>query len=168
MAEASAADVDRAVAAARRAFRAESEWRTMDASKRGMLLYRLADLVERDRQYLATLEAMDSGKSYSDAFNMDLALVIKCLRYYGGWADKVCGKTIPIDGPFFTYTRHEPLGVVGAIIPWNFPLMMFAWKIGPALACGNTGWFLRISLSLSFFLSLSLSLSVSLSFFLFH
>eukprot|EP00948_MAST-09A_sp_MAST-9A-sp1_P004222 g4222.t1 len=130
-------DVDLAVAAARRAFAKNSEWRTMDASKRGYLLYRLADLIERDREYLAKLECLDNGKPLGEAFSMDLALVIKTFRYYAGWTDKIGGKTIPIDGPFFSYTRREPLGVVGQIIPWNFPAMMVAWKLAPALACGN-------------------------------
>jgi acyl-CoA reductase-like NAD-dependent aldehyde dehydrogenase len=73
---------------------------------------------------------------YTDSFNVDLALVIKCFRYYGGWCDKITGQTVPIDGPYFAFTRHEPIGVVGQITPWNFPLMMVAWKLAPALACG--------------------------------
>jgi len=97
----------------------------------------LADLIQRDRAYLAKLETLDGGKPYSDSFNVDLHLVIKCFRYYAGWADKIQGKTIPIDGQYFSYTRHEPVGIVGQIIPWNFPLLMMAWKLAPALACGN-------------------------------
>ncbi|KAK7116488.1 aldehyde dehydrogenase, mitochondrial-like [Littorina saxatilis] len=138
VAEGAKADVDIAVKAAREAFRLGSPWRTMDASNRGRLLYKLADLIERDRQYLASLETKDSGKVYSQAFNADLALTIKCYRYYAGWADKNHGKTLHIDGDFFAYTRHEPVGVCGQIIPWNFPLLMQAWKFGPALAMGNT------------------------------
>ncbi|XP_008279046.1 retinal dehydrogenase 1-like isoform X2 [Stegastes partitus] len=110
----------------------------MDASDRGRLLNRLADLVERDRLLLATLEALDCGKVFLMAYFVDLMATIKTLRYYGGWADKIHGKTIPVDGEYFTYTRHEPIGVCGQIIPWNFPVMMFAWKIAPALCCGNT------------------------------
>ncbi len=110
----------------------------MDASKRGVLLNKLADLIERDREYLARLETLDNGKPFKDSFNADLVLTIKCYRYYAGWADKVHGKTIPTDGDVFTYTRHEPVGVCGQIIPWNFPLVMQAWKLGPALCCGNT------------------------------
>lgn len=131
------ADVNKAVAAAKKAFQIGSEWRTMDASYRGELLYRLADLIEREREQLAALETLDNGKPYGDAFNIDLTLVIKCFRYYAGWADKLHGKTIPIDGPFLCMTRHEPVGIVGQIIPWNFPLLMVAWKLAPALCCGN-------------------------------
>uniref|UniRef100_A0A8C4GJL6 Aldehyde dehydrogenase 1 family member A1 n=1 Tax=Dicentrarchus labrax TaxID=13489 RepID=A0A8C4GJL6_DICLA len=136
--EADSEDVDKAVRSARAAFQMGSPWRSMDASDRGQLLNRLADLVERDRLLLATLEALDSGKVFLMAYFVDLVATIKTLRYYGGWADKIHGKTIPVDGDYFTYTRHEPIGVCGQIIPWNFPVMMFAWKIAPALCCGNT------------------------------
>jgi len=131
------ADVEKAVKAAKAAFKLGSEWRTMDASKRGVLLNKLADCIERDRVYLASLESLDNGKPFQDAFNIDLSLTIKCFRYYAGWADKTHGKTIPVDGSFLSYTRHEPVGVCGQIIPWNFPLLMQAWKLGPALATGN-------------------------------
>uniref|UniRef100_A0A3B4XQU4 aldehyde dehydrogenase (NAD(+)) n=1 Tax=Seriola lalandi dorsalis TaxID=1841481 RepID=A0A3B4XQU4_SERLL len=114
--EADAEDVDKAVRSARATFQVGSPWRSMNASDRGHLLSRLADLVERDRLLLATLEALDSGKVFLMAYFVDLMATIKTLRYYGGWADKIHGKTIP----------------------WNFPLMMFAWKIAPALCCGNT------------------------------
>ncbi|XP_038675733.1 aldehyde dehydrogenase, mitochondrial-like [Scyliorhinus canicula] len=130
-------DVNKAVKAAKDAFRFGSPWRVMDASQRGVLINRLADLIERDRAYLASLETLDNGKPYHIAFMADLNLVIKCLRYYAGWADKYHGKTIPMDGNYFCYTRHEPVGVCGQIIPWNFPLLMQAWKLGPALATGN-------------------------------
>uniref|UniRef100_A0A8C5NGU9 aldehyde dehydrogenase (NAD(+)) n=1 Tax=Gouania willdenowi TaxID=441366 RepID=A0A8C5NGU9_GOUWI len=136
--EADSEDVDKAVRSARTAFQTGSPWRSMDASDRGRLLNRLADLVERDRILLATLETLDSGKVFIMAYFVDLMATIKTLRYYGGWADKIHGKTIPVDGDYFTYTRHEPVGVCGQIIPWNFPLMMFVWKIAPALCCGNT------------------------------
>ena len=86
---------------------------------------------------MARLETLDNGKPLQDSLG-DLGLVIACYRYYAGWADKVQGKTIPINGPYFCYTRHEPVGVVGQIIPWNFPLLMQAWKLAPALATGNT------------------------------
>lgn len=109
----------------------------MDASMRGVLLNRLADLIERDRVYLASLETLDNGKPYADAYTTDLGATISNLRYFAGWADKICGQTIPADGPFFAYTRHEPIGVCGQIIPWNFPLLMQAWKFGPALATGR-------------------------------
>ncbi|XP_036382247.1 retinal dehydrogenase 1-like [Megalops cyprinoides] len=131
-------DIDKAVRCARDAFQLGSPWRRMDASERGRLLNKLADLVERDRLKLATLESIDSGKLFLMAYFVDLKGTINTLRYYGGWADKIQGKTIPVDGEYFTFTRHEPIGVCGQIIPWNFPLMMFAWKIAPALCCGNT------------------------------
>uniref|UniRef100_A0AAY4E4R5 Aldehyde dehydrogenase domain-containing protein n=1 Tax=Denticeps clupeoides TaxID=299321 RepID=A0AAY4E4R5_9TELE len=136
--EADEADVDKAVQAARAAFVLGSPWRRMDASERGRLLGRLADLVERDSAYLATLESLDSGKPFLSALFVDLQATIRTLRYYAGWADKIHGLTIPTDGDYFTFTRNEPIGVCGQIIPWNFPLMMTAWKLAPALSCGNT------------------------------
>jgi len=131
------ADVDAAVQAANNAFRLGSTWREMDASHRGRLLYQLADLMERDANYIASLETLDTGKPIGVSVAADVDLSIKCYRYYAGWADKNYGKTIPIDGPYFSYTRHEPVGVCGQIIPWNFPLLMQAWKLAPALATGN-------------------------------
>ncbi|XP_008056538.1 retinal dehydrogenase 2 isoform X2 [Carlito syrichta] len=136
--EADKADIDKAVQAARLAFSLGSVWRRMDASERGRLLDKLADLVERDRAVLATMESLNGGKPFLQAFYVDLQGVIKTLRYYAGWADKIHGMTIPVDGDYFTFTRHEPIGVCGQIIPWNFPLLMFTWKIAPALCCGNT------------------------------
>ncbi|KAE8632663.1 hypothetical protein XENTR_v10001617 [Xenopus tropicalis] len=138
VAEADKADIDAAVKAAREAFKQGSPWRSMDASQRGQLLHRLADLIERDKIYLASLETMDNGKPFADSFAIDLSTVVKVYRYYAGFADKVHGKTIPLDGNYFCYTRHEPVGVCGQIIPWNFPLVMQGWKLGPALATGNT------------------------------
>ena len=132
------ADVEKAVKAARNAFKLGSIWRTMNASQRGNLLYKLADLIERDREYLARLETLDNGKPYKDSYNIDLPLTIKCYRYFAGWSDKIQGKTIPVDGNFLCMTRHEPVGVCAQIIPWNFPLLMQAWKLGPALCAGNT------------------------------
>jgi len=132
------ADVDLAVRAASEAFSLGSPWRTMDASQRGHLLYKLADLMERDATYLASLETLDNGKPYMMSYLADVGLSVKCYRYYAGWADKNMGQTIPVDGDFMSYTRHEPVGVCGQIIPWNFPLLMQAWKLGPALATGNT------------------------------
>ncbi|GFR19244.1 aldehyde dehydrogenase, mitochondrial [Trichonephila clavata] len=136
--EGSAEDVDKAVKAAQEAFKFGSPWRRMDASERGRLLNRLADLIEKNKTYLASLETLDNGKPYSDSFHVDLDLVIKVYRYYAGFADKVYGKTLTIDGDYFSYTRHEPVGVCGQVIPWNFPLLMQAWKLAPALATGNT------------------------------
>ena len=138
VAEADEADVNLAVKAARKAFESRSPWRRMSAADRGKLLNRLADLIENHADDLARLEALDNGKPYKVARAADLALTIACYRYYAGWADKIQGKTIPIAGDYFCYTRHEPVGVVGQIIPWNFPLLMQAWKLGPALAAGNT------------------------------
>ena len=137
IARASAADVDLAVKAARRAF-SQGPWAEMDARDRGRLMNRLADLIEENFDELAALETLDNGKPIRDARAADIPLVIDCLRYYAGWADKLTGDTIPIRGNYFCYTRREPVGVCGQIIPWNFPALMAAWKWGPALACGNT------------------------------
>ncbi|HEY4682429.1 MAG TPA: aldehyde dehydrogenase family protein [Candidatus Acidoferrales bacterium] len=137
VAEADAPDVDKAVKAARAAFTA-GPWPKLSAAERGKLLYKLADLIEANAEELARLETLDNGKPLNDSKNADLPLTVACYRYYAGWADKIQGKTIPIAGPYFCYTRHEPVGVVGQIIPWNFPLLMQAWKIAPALAAGNT------------------------------
>ncbi|XP_014672879.1 PREDICTED: retinal dehydrogenase 1-like [Priapulus caudatus] len=131
------ADVDAAVRDARLAFKRGSPWRTMDASQRGNIIMKYADLLERDIQYLASLETLDSGKPFKDCVE-DVRGSAGLFRYYAGWCDKICGKTIPVDGDFFSYTRHEPIGVCAQIIPWNYPIMMLAWKLGPALACGNT------------------------------
>ncbi len=131
------ADVDLAVQAAKKAFQLGSPWRRMDASERGHLLYRLADLIERDHTYLASLETLDNGKPFAMSYYVDIPMSAKHLRYYAGFADKNHGKVIPMDGDFFAYTKHEPVGVCGQIIPWNFPLVMAVWKLAPALAMGN-------------------------------
>ncbi|XP_078540206.1 retinaldehyde dehydrogenase 3 [Lissotriton helveticus] len=131
-------DVEKAVKAARTAFQKGSPWRQMDAVSRGRMLHKLADLIERDRVILATLETMDTGKPFLHAFLIDLEGCIKTMRYYAGWADKIQGRTIPIDNSFVCFTMHEPIGVCGAITPWNFPLLMLIWKVAPALCCGNT------------------------------
>lgn len=137
VAEADQRDVDRAVTAARLAFE-RGPWRRMSAAERGGMLLKLADLIERNAEELARLESLDNGKPYKVALAADLPLTVACYRYYAGWADKIQGKTIPISGNYFCYTRPEPVGVVGQVIPWNFPLLMQAWKLAPALACGNT------------------------------
>src|SRR5437016_12154536 len=137
VAEGDKADVDKAVKAARKAFE-KGPWRKLSARERGRLLYKLADLIEKNFDELAALETLDNGKPINDSRTADLPLVLDCYRYYAGWADKIEGKTIPVNGPFFCYTRHEPVGVVGQIIPWNFPLLMQAGKLGPALAAGCT------------------------------
>jgi len=137
VAEAEEPDVEAAVKAARKAL-SEGPWPKMAAAERGRLLYKLADLIESHAEELARLETLDNGKPLHDSLYIDLPLTIGTYRYYAGWADKIQGKTIPIAGPYLCYTRHEPVGVVGQIIPWNFPLLMQAWKIAPALAAGNT------------------------------
>jgi acyl-CoA reductase-like NAD-dependent aldehyde dehydrogenase len=137
VAEADAADVDKAVKAARRALESGS-WGKMSARERGRLVFKLAALIDQHRHELAVLETLDNGKPIAETKNVDLPFVIDTFEYYAGWADKIHGETIPVNGPFFNYTLREPMGVVGQIIPWNFPLLMAAWKLGPALACGNT------------------------------
>ena len=137
VAEGDAEDIALAVKTARNAFES-GDWPKMDARDRGRLLSRLADLIEDNLDELAALETLDNGKPIADARAADLPLVIDCLRYYAGWADKIHGDTIPVRGEYFCYTRREPIGVCGQIIPWNFPMLMAAWKWGPALAAGNT------------------------------
>jgi aldehyde dehydrogenase (NAD+) len=137
VAEGDAADVDLAVKAARAQFDG-GEWSKLDARDRGRLINKLADLIEDEAGELAALESLDNGKPIRDSRAADLPLTIDCLRYYAGYADKIHGQTIPVRGNYFTYTRKEPVGVVGQIIPWNFPMLMVAWKWGPALAAGCT------------------------------
>ncbi len=137
VAEGDKADIDLAVKAARQAFES-GPWPKMTPSERSRLMHKLADAIESHREELAALESLDNGKPISDSLNADLPLTLQCYRYYAGWADKIYGQTLPMNGEYFSYTRHEPIGVVGQIIPWNFPLLMQAWKWGPALACGNT------------------------------
>ncbi|MDA1048904.1 MAG: aldehyde dehydrogenase family protein [Planctomycetota bacterium] len=137
VAEGDAADIDLAAKAARAAFES-GPWAKMDARDRGKLMTKLANLIEDNFDELAALESLDNGKPICDARAADLPLTIDCLHYYAGWADKIHGQTIPIRGDYFCYTRREPLGVCGQIIPWNFPMLMAAWKWGPALAAGCT------------------------------
>jgi betaine-aldehyde dehydrogenase len=136
VAEADKADVDKAVAAARRAF--EGKWSRMSARDRGRLLYKLAQLIESKSQELAALETADNGKPIKESMYIDLPGVVENFEYFAGWATKIEGETIPVPGQMFNYTLREPLGVCGQIIPWNFPLLMAAWKLAPALAAGNT------------------------------
>jgi phenylacetaldehyde dehydrogenase len=143
VAEGNAEDVNRAVVAARRAFE-DPAWRRMTPSERGRLMMRLADLIEENLEEFAQLESLDNGKPVSVARVADVPLSADCVRYFAGWATKVEGETIPVSVPFapgarfLNYTLREPVGVVGQIIPWNFPLLMMAWKLGPALAAGCT------------------------------
>jgi aldehyde dehydrogenase (NAD+)/betaine-aldehyde dehydrogenase len=135
VAEARAADVDRAVAAARRAFPA---WAATSAADRGRLLMRLADAVEAHADELARLESTDTGHPLKDSTVLDVPRTAATYRYFGGMADKFEGAVVPVDTGFLNYVRPEPVGVVGQIVPWNFPLMFTSWKLGPALAAGNT------------------------------
>jgi aldehyde dehydrogenase (NAD+) len=136
VAEAGAADVDCAVRSARETFESEG-WQGVSARRRGEMLYRLGELCLAHRDELARLETLNNGKPLFESA-IDVRLTAETFKYYGGWADKLHGETIPVEGPFFNYTLREPLGVVGAIVPWNFPMSLAAWKLAPALACGNT------------------------------
>jgi acyl-CoA reductase-like NAD-dependent aldehyde dehydrogenase len=132
-----ARDIDRAVLAARRAFES-GPWSTLPAAERGKLLWKIADLLEKHQDELAMLETLDAGKPLAEAKAVDLAESIGVLRYYAGYATKITGETLPADSPAFVYTLREPVGVIGAVTPWNFPLLLSIWKIAPALAAGNT------------------------------
>lgn len=139
VAEATQADVDRAVASARKAFEDQSgPWRKMSASERGKVLWRIADLIDKNIEELAELETLDNGKPIFESRYVDMPMVADVFRYYAGWATKIHGETVNTFNNSFTYTLREPLGVVGAIVAWNFPLLLASWKLGPALACGNT------------------------------
>ncbi|HVE87497.1 MAG TPA: aldehyde dehydrogenase family protein [Myxococcales bacterium] len=130
-------DIDVAVKAARAAFEA-GPWRTMNASQRGKLLRAFADLLWARREELALLESMENGKTFKDAVRGDVAPAASTLAYWSEWPTKILGEVLPVDGPFHTYVLREPVGVVGAIIPWNYPTCLAAWKLGPALAAGCT------------------------------
>jgi aldehyde dehydrogenase (NAD+) len=134
--EADKADVDKAVTAARRAF--EGKWSKMSARDRGRLLYKLSQLIEQHAAELAAVETADNGKPIKESLYVDLPQVVENFEYFAGWATKIEGETIPVPGKMFNYTLREPIGVCGQIIPWNFPLLMAAWKLAPALAAGNT------------------------------
>ncbi|KAK4242563.1 aldehyde dehydrogenase domain-containing protein [Achaetomium macrosporum] len=134
---ATADDVDAAVAAARKAFK-DPSWKSLSGTERGALMLKLADLVAQHAETLATIECLDNGKPYSVALNEDVPEVINVLKYYAGYADKNFGQVIDVGPAKFAYTVKEPLGVCSQIIPWNYPVLMAAWKLGPALCCGNT------------------------------
>ncbi|HZI17310.1 MAG TPA: aldehyde dehydrogenase family protein [Pyrinomonadaceae bacterium] len=136
VAEADKADVDKAVEAARRAF--EGPWSKVSARERGRLLYKLAQLIEARTGELAALETADNGKPIRESQYVDIPQVVENFEYFAGWATKIEGETIPVPGQMFNYTLREPVGVCGQIIPWNFPMLMAAWKLAPALAAGNT------------------------------
>jgi acyl-CoA reductase-like NAD-dependent aldehyde dehydrogenase len=133
--DADSRDVDRAVAAARASFEKKT-WRGMDPSKRERILWNIGDLLAKHREELAALITRENGKTLRESAGADVAPAADCFHYYAGWVRKIYGETIPVDGPFFNYTLREPVGVVGAIVPWNFPLQIAAWKVAPALACG--------------------------------
>jgi phenylacetaldehyde dehydrogenase len=143
VAEGDRADVNRAVTAARKAFE-NGPWRKLTASERGRLIWKLGDLIESHAEEFAQLESLDNGKPVAVARAADVPLAIDLFRYMAGWATKIEGTTIPISVPYtpgaqyLAYTLREPVGVVAQIIPWNFPLLMAAWKLGPALAAGCT------------------------------
>ncbi|XP_041013369.1 benzaldehyde dehydrogenase, mitochondrial-like isoform X3 [Juglans microcarpa x Juglans regia] len=137
VAEGDAEDINRAVAAARKAFD-EGPWPKITAYERQRILLRFADLIEKHNDELAALETWDNGKPYEQSAKLEVPMLTRLMRYYAGWADKIHGLTVPADGPYHVQTLHEPIGVAGQVIPWNFPLLMFGWKVGPALACGNT------------------------------
>ncbi|MET0399522.1 MAG: aldehyde dehydrogenase family protein [Longimicrobiaceae bacterium] len=137
VAEGAAEDVDRAVRAARAAFEG-GKWPAMSGRERGRILYRMAELIDQRADELARLETLDNGKPFREARGIDIKDSAECFRYYAGWADKIEGEVIPVSGAYLNYTRREPVGVCGQIIPWNYPFQMAAWKVAPALACGNT------------------------------
>lgn len=137
LADGDARDVDRAVHSARAAFES-GPWAEMSASDRGRILWKIGDLIDKYNEELGTLETLDNGKPIFESRQVDMPMVAEVFRYYAGWATKIHGETVPVRGPFLNYTLREPLGVVAAIVPWNFPLLLASWKVAPALACGNT------------------------------
>jgi acyl-CoA reductase-like NAD-dependent aldehyde dehydrogenase len=137
IADADTRDADAAVQAARKSFES-GPWPEMSAADRGRILWRLGDLIEKNVEELATLETLDNGKPIFESRYVDMPMAAEVLRYYAGWATKIHGETVPVRGPFLHYTLREPVGVVAAIVPWNFPLLLTTWKVGPALAGGNT------------------------------
>jgi acyl-CoA reductase-like NAD-dependent aldehyde dehydrogenase len=130
-------EVGAAVTAARTALE-DGPWAKMSARQRGRLIYKLAQRIAEKGEELARIETMNNGKPFFESQRVDLPSTVECFEYYAGWADKIEGETVPVDGPYFNYTLREPVGVVGAIVPWNFPLLLAAYKLAPALACGNT------------------------------
>ncbi len=137
VAEAGVEDVDLAVRAARKAFD-EGPWRRMKASERGRILHKLGDLILANAEELGRLETLDNGKPIFESKLIDAPMAAGCFHYFSGWATKLTGDTVPVNSSYLTYTLREPMGVIGAIIPWNFPMIMVGWKCGPALAAGNT------------------------------
>ncbi len=136
VASASREDVDAAVAAARAAL--NGPWGTMSARERGRLVWKLGERLMEKADDIARLETLHNGKPITESRHVEIPAAAECLQYFAGWADKIHGETVPVKGPQFVYTRREPLGVVAAIVPWNFPLLLASWKVAPALATGNT------------------------------
>jgi acyl-CoA reductase-like NAD-dependent aldehyde dehydrogenase len=136
--EGEAADIDAAIQSARRAL--EGPWSRISPAERARLLWRLSDLIEEHADELSQLESLDTGKPLTETSMVDIPMTVDHFRYFAGWTTKLTGETLPVSfpGDYLTYTRREPLGVVGAIVPWNFPLLIASWKLAPALACGNT------------------------------
>ena len=130
-----ARDINRAVAAARASFEKKT-WRGINPSAREKILWDIAELLVKHRDELALLESQENGKTVREAAGADVGPAVDAFRYYAGWVRKIYGETIPVDGPYLNYTLREPVGVVGAIVPWNYPLQLAVWKVAPALACG--------------------------------
>src|SRR2546430_5152310 len=136
VASADRSDVDAAVAAARAAL--DGPWGKLSARERGKLVWKIGErLIERADE-IARLETLHNGKPIFESRHVEVPAAAECFQYYAGWADKIHGETVPVKGNYLTYTLREPVGVVAAIVPWNFPLLLAAWKVAPALACGNT------------------------------
>ncbi|HEY8183794.1 MAG TPA: aldehyde dehydrogenase family protein, partial [Thermoanaerobaculia bacterium] len=138
VASAGGEDVDAAVKAARAQMEPGSEWQKMKPRDRAKILWRLADMLVKHADEIGRIETLDNGKPIFESQFVDTPAAAECLYYFAGWSGKVTGETIPVQDNAFTYTLREPIGVVGAIVPWNFPLMLAVWKIAPALACGNS------------------------------
>ena len=136
VASADRADLDAAVSAARAAL--DGPWGQLSARERGRLVRKLGERLLARADEVARLETLHNGKPIAESRNIEIPAAAECFEYYGGWSDKVMGETIPVKGNYLTYTLREPVGVVAAIVPWNFPLLLAAWKVAPALACGNT------------------------------
>src|SRR5262245_19705221 len=136
VASAESADVDAAVAAARAAL--DGPWGRMSARERGRLVWKLGERLLERADEIARLETLHNGKPIFESRQIEIPAAAECFQYFAGWADKIHGETIPVKGSFLTYTLREPVGVVAAIVPWNFPLLLTAWKGAPALACGKT------------------------------
>src|SRR5215469_232607 len=136
VASAGTGDVDDAVAAARAAF--GGPWSKLSARERGRLVWKMGEKLLDRADEIARLETLHNGKPIFESRQIEVPAAAECLQYYAGWADKIHGETVPVKGSYLTYTLREPVGVVAAIVPWNFPLLLTSWKVAPALACGNT------------------------------